>query len=149
MRCVLLSLVAVIVGCTAANPETISVDAKYAIPNPQRPGAKAPDCRKLIETADGCTFHTRKNEVNLARLPTEADAVWTAKTTDTELIDVRKTEDVTTSDGGRRQVFELVPSTSQNADVVVTFDKVAGSIGDPRVIERRRVNVMIHAATPQ
>jgi hypothetical protein len=85
--------------------------------------------------------------VNLARLPIEADAVWTAKTTDTEFIDVRKTEDVTTPDGGRRQVFELVPSTSQNADVVVTFDKVAGSVGDLRIIERRRVNVMIHAAT--
>lgn len=44
------------------------------------------------------------------------------------------------------KVIKVEPSPAKNADVTVTFDKLTGGAGALKVIERRRINVMIHPA---
>lgn len=150
MRWMLLSVVAGLAGCaTTSLPQTASApEAAFAIPNPQRPGAKAPSCPKLPETADGCTFHTNKDDVNRARLPAAAGDAWVAQTNDADLVEIRAAADETSPDGTRYQVIEIVPTTPSDADIAVTFDKLTGSPGALKIVERRRVSLMIHAVTP-
>lgn len=150
MRWMLLPMITACVACTNAMPShsPAASDIAFAIPNPQRPGAKAPACPKLTETADGCTFHTNKDDVNRARLPAGDGASWIARTADSAVIEIRAAADETSTSGARYQVIELVPTTPGDADIAVTFDKLTGEPGARKVVERRRVNVMIHAVTP-
>ena len=147
MRSVLM-IVALVAGCASASAQGTPkpAEAAYAIPNPLRPGAKAAPCAKQGETPDGCTFHTKKDDVNRVRLPGSADATWTARASDGETIGIRKAADDTSADGALYQVFELVPGAAKDADIIVTFDKLTGAPGALKVVERRRVSVMVHGS---
>lgn len=118
----------------------------YAIPNPQRPGAKAADCNTLPETFDGCTFHTTNDEVNRARLPAGPGELWVARASEPALIVLRPLDDDRSKPAPRKQIIELTPVTRADADISVTFDRIAGQPGARRLVESRRVNVMIHAS---
>ncbi len=147
MRWMLMSCVAVCAACTSVgSPQPpASPEVAYAIPNPQRPGAKAPSCPKSGETLDGCTFHVVSMALSQARLSASPDATWTATAADAGKVNIAKAADATTPDGTQYQVFEFVPSTREDIDTIITFDKLAGSPGALKVVERRRVTVMIHA----
>lgn len=147
MRSVLV-IVALVAGCAGASAQGTpnSANPAYAIPNPLRPGAKATPCAKQGETPDGCTFHTKKDDVNRVRLPGSPDATWTARASEGEMVAIRKATDDAAADGARYQVFELVPGATKDADIVVTFDKLTGAPGALKVVERRRVSVMVHGS---
>ncbi len=146
MRWVLMSLVAVCAGCTSsgASQTPVTPEVTFAIPNPVRPGAKAPSCPKTGETLDGCTFHIVNGAVQQARLSAGADWTWTATAADAGTMDIRKADAATGPDGAQYQVFEFVPSTRADIDTTITFDKLAGSPGALKIVERRRVTVMSH-----
>lgn len=117
----------------------------FAIPNPQRPGARAADCSTLTQTEDGCTFHTAKDGVNRVQLPGGEGAEWIVTVSDPAVLEIRRLVDGTASDGTPQQIFTLVPTTAHDADVVVTFDRLQGAAGDRQLVERRRASVMVHA----
>ncbi len=121
-------------------------DSVFAIPNPQRPGAKAADCTTLPETLDGCTFHTAKDDVNHARLPAGEGVNWEVTGSEPGAMDIRRLADETGADGAPVQVFALTPTTPKDADLVVTFDRLqaASDGGAPHLVERRRASVMVH-----
>lgn len=110
-----------------------------------RPGAKAPHCPAQGETPDGCTFHTLKDNANRARLPLAAGASWTARASEPALVTVRPAGEEAGADGARYQLFDIIPTQPEDADITVTFDKLTAS--PVKVIERRRVNVMKHSHT--
>lgn len=145
MRWVLMSLVAVCAGCATAAPQAPTApEVGFAIPNPVRPGAKAPSCPKTGETMDGCTFHVVNGAVQQARLTASPDASWIATTADAGTMQISKAADATTPEGVRYQVFEFIPSTRADIDTTITFDKLTGAPGAQKVVERRRVTVMSH-----
>lgn len=148
MRLVLLSAFAVLAGCAGQGsaPVATAVMPQFAIPNPQRPGAKAPACDTLVQTLDGCTFHTGKDKVNRAKLPAGEDANWVAHASEAGIVTIRDAAPEAGADGERYQIIEVVPTTPADADITVTFDKLTGAHGEQKVIERRRVSVMIHAS---
>ena len=148
MRLVLLSAIAALAGCVgqASAPAPTIAMPEFAIPNPQRPGAKAPDCKTLIQTTDGCVFHTAKDDVNRAKLPASPGATWVAHPSEENVVVIREAANEPSPDGATYQVLEIVPSTSGDADITVTFDKLTGTPGAQKVVERRRVSVMIHAS---
>ncbi|RYG31315.1 MAG: hypothetical protein EON93_13200 [Burkholderiales bacterium] len=147
MRLVILSVVAALAGCAApAMPVTQTAMPEFAIPNPQRPGAKATDCKTLIETTDGCVFHTAKDDINRAKLSASADATWVAHPSAEGIVTIREVASEPASDGKTYQIVEVVPTTPGDADITVTFDKLTGAAGAQKVVERRRVSVMIHAS---
>jgi hypothetical protein len=148
MRLVYLSVVAILAGCAGQGsaPAATAATPEFAIPNPQRPGAKAPACNTLTETFDGCTFHTAKDDVNRAKLPTGEDANWVAHPSEAGIVTIREAAPEAGADGARYQIVEVVPTTPGDADITVTFDKLTGPHGAQKVVERRRVSVMIHAS---
>ena len=118
--------------------------AAYAIENPLRPGAKAPYCEAQTETADGCTFHSVAGASYGAHLSVGKGESWVASASDAALIKVegdRKTDLVA---GKSYQVIDLVPTAERDADLTVTFDKLAGTGEERRVVERRRITFMVH-----
>lgn len=145
MRFALVPAVALLAGCAAGPPsETPTAGTAapaFAIPNPQRPGAKAAYCQSAPETADGCTFHTSKDQVNQAKLPADANSRWVASASEAGVVEIRQA-----ADEGAYQVIEIVPRTASDADIIVTFDKQTGEPGSLKIVERRRVSVMIHAS---
>lgn len=124
----------------SASAAPVSGTSAYAIPNPLRPGAKAPYCEAQAETADGCTFHSVAGAPYTARLTAGPGETWVATASDTTLVAVEPS-----APGGQPfQQLKLVPNPADNADATVTFDKLSGDPGTMKVVERRRINVMIH-----
>ena len=86
LRTLLISLIAATAGTTAyaheGHDHHAAAEGSYAIPNPQRPGAKAPYCAAQPETADGCTFHSVAGGTSNAQPLTAPGETWVAKTSD-------------------------------------------------------------------
>lgn len=123
-----------------ANAEAVT----YAIDNPLRPGAKAAHCTAQPETADGCTFHSVGGDSYSARLPVSEGQHWVARTADNTEVRFEAVAGTLQADGQSYQQIKLLPDPARNADASVTFDKLTGKPGALKVIERRRINVMIH-----
>lgn len=121
-----------------------AAEPEFAIRNALRPGAKAPHCPAAGDTPDGCTFHTMTDTVNRARLAVTPGTHWTARTPDAALISIRPAADETPAGGSRYQVIDIVPIQPDDADIVVTFDRLTDGPAPVQVVERRRVNVMKH-----
>ncbi|MFC4256459.1 hypothetical protein GRI97_09970 [Altererythrobacter xixiisoli] len=139
-----LALIAATGGVQAATAPALDAPA-FAIPNPQRPGAKAADCTTLTETEDGCTFHTAKDGVNQVQLPGGEGVEWVVRASDPQLLEIHRLADAAAADGAPQQIFTLVPTTAHDADVVVTFDRLESAAGVRQLVERRRASVMVHA----
>lgn len=118
--------------------------ATYAIDNPLRPGAKAPYCESQTETVDGCTFHSVAGAVYKAHLSAGKGETWSASTSDAVTIRLHDDEPVDAVDGKPYQVIRVEPNPSKDADTTVTFDRLIHQGGESRVVERRRINVMVH-----
>lgn len=123
-----------------ANPQSIT----YAIENPLRPGAKAPHCSAQQPVVDGCTFHSVAGDTYDANLQVAPVETWVASTPDTATIAFQAVDGGQPVDGQSRQVIRIVPNPAVNADTTVTFDRITGQPGAQKVVERRRINVMIH-----
>ena len=113
-----------------------------------RPGANAPNCIKLTETADGCTFHTRKGNIESVHLPTAAGVTWTATTADTALVSIGEAKDEAMPNGSKQQVIIVAPQTAEDADVIVRFEKRNSSQLSAPVAETRSIYFMIHTIAP-
>src|SRR5262249_17623956 len=113
-----------------------------------RPGANAPNCITLTESADGCTFHTRKGKIEGVRLPTAAGVTWTATTGDTALVSIGDAGDETMPDGSKQHVITVAPETADDADVIVRFEKRNSSQVSAPVSETRSIYFMIHMLAP-
>ena len=114
----------------------------YAIENPLRPGAKAAHCPAQAQVVDGCTFHSVAGDTYSARLAVAPGETWVASTPDSATVELQPQAPA----GQDYQVIRVVPNPAVNADTTVTFDKLTGVPGAQKVIERRRINVMIHPA---
>ena len=114
----------------------------YAIENPLRPGAKAAHCPTQAQVVDGCTFHSVAGDSYSARLAVSPGETWVATTPDTATVELQSQAQA----GQDYQVIRVVPNPAVNADTTVTFDKLTGAPGAQKVIERRRISVMIHPA---
>ena len=126
-------------GAAYAHDHATHQSTTYSIPNPLRPGAKAPYCEAQPETADGCTFHSVAGGTYSAHLSAGPGERWVAIPSDADTVKVQ----APAAQGQGYQVIELKPNPAQNADATVTFDKFSG---DAKLIERRRITVMIHPA---
>jgi hypothetical protein len=113
-----------------------------------RPGANAPNCITLSETADGCTFHTRKGNIESVRLPAAAGVTWTATTVNTALVSIGEAKDEATPDGSKQRVITVAPQTAEDADVIVRFEKRNSSQLSAPVAETRSIYFMIHTIAP-
>lgn len=140
MRFALLFAVAALAVCPIASALQAPEGATYAIANPQRPGAKAPDCTTLAETLDGCTFHNEHGITQQAKLPVAAGETWIATPGDAHELRVR----VLPRDAVGMQIIEFTPQVHGNADATLTFDRIHDAAGTRTLVERRRVSVMIH-----
>ncbi|MGJ7547929.1 hypothetical protein [Pseudomonas alloputida] len=114
----------------------------YAIENPLRPGAKAVHCPAHAQVVDGCTFHSVAGGTYSARLAVSPGDTWVASTPDTSTVELQPQ----VRDSQDYQVIRVIPNPASNADTTVTFDKLIGAPGSRKVIERRRISVMIHPA---
>lgn len=126
-------------GAVHAHEHAAHDSTTYSIPNPLRPGAKAPYCEAQPETADGCTFHSVAGGTYNAHLSAGPGETWVAMPSDANTVKVQAGAEQNPG----YQVIELTPNPTQNADATVTFDKFSG---DAKLIERRRITVMIHPA---
>jgi hypothetical protein len=113
-----------------------------------RPGANAPNCITLTESTDGCTFHTRKGNIESVRLPTAAGVTWAARTGDTALVSIGEAKDQTMPDGSKQHVITVAPQTAEDADVIVRFEKRNSSQLSAPVAETRNIYFMIHTLAP-
>ncbi|MDO7908948.1 hypothetical protein Q6A49_00090 [Pseudomonas sp. 22-AL-CL-001] len=118
----------------------------YAIENPLRPGAKAPHCQAQQPIIDGCTFHSVAGDTYDANLQVEPGEIWVASTPDPTVVDFQPIAKAQQKNGKFNQVIRITPRASVDADTTVTFDRLVGQPGSLRVVERRRINVMIHPA---
>jgi len=141
MRFTALSFAAVLAFAPPASALPTPETATYAIANPQRPGAKAPDCTTLAETPDGCTFHNEHGITQHAVLPVVAGEYWIATPGDARELRVRTLP----ADGTALQRIQFTPQVLGNADATLTFDRIRDAGGRRTLVERRRVSVMIHA----
>lgn len=138
---------AALASCATAHAHEhpqISTDPFYAIENPLRPGAKAPYCEAQAETADGCTFHSVAGARYSAHLEAAKGATWVANTPDTGTLGIKTADKPALVDGKTYQVIDITPNPMKNADTTVTFDKLVEGESGPKVVERRRINVMVH-----
>ncbi|MFK3775516.1 hypothetical protein [Pseudomonas sp. NPDC089406] len=134
-----LALLATLTASSAfANPE-------YAIENPLRPGAKAAHCSST-QTVDGCIFHSVAGDTYTARLPFAAGEHWVASSAEAGEVAFEQLPASETEGGQAYQLIKLLPNPAHNADASVTFDKLTGQGDAQKVIERRRISVMIHPA---
>ena len=116
--------------------------------NASRPGAGAPNCAKLAETADRCVFHTRKGQIDTIRLPVAAGVNWKATVSDGSLVSIGEANVETLPDGSRQQVVQVVPRTPADADVVLKLEKRSSADSAAPAAETRTINLMIHAISP-
>jgi hypothetical protein len=116
--------------------------------NASRPGAGAPNCAKLHETLDGCVFHTRKDQIDIVRLPMVPGMTWTATPSDAVLVEIREAPVETLPDGSRQQSMHVVPRTSADADVILKLEKRRVGESSAASVETRNINLMIHAISP-
>ena len=114
----------------------------YAIENPLRPGANADYCPVKTQVIDGCTFHSVAGDIYSAKLEVARGETWVASTPDINTVKLQPQA----PDGQDFQVIRVVPNSAVDADTTVTFDKLTGVPGSQKVIERRRITVMIHPA---
>ena len=117
--------------------------------NASRPGAGAPNCAKLPETTDKCVFHTRKDQIDIVRLPMASGVTWTATPSDAALVEIRETRIETKPDGSRQQLMQVVPRTSADADLVLKLEKRRVDESSASAIETRNINLMVHAIAPK
>ncbi|MDI9776719.1 hypothetical protein QM325_02975 [Pseudomonas putida] len=116
----------------------------YAIENPLRPGAKAPHCPAQQPVTDGCTFHSVAGDTYDAHLQVEPGERWVASTPDAAVIAFQSIANTQQETGKFNQIIRITPNDSVDADTTVTFDRLVGQPPSLRVVERRRINVMIH-----
>ncbi|GEM_PF-1345219 len=144
-------LTVVFIAALAASAPAVALHAPdgaaYAIANPQRPGAKAPDCTTLDETRDGCTFHNEHGVTQHALLPLADGERWTARAGDADELRVQVMPPAQ-QDGRRLQRIAFTPQVHRDADTTLTFDRIRGSGSSAQLVERRRVSVMIHQHGP-
>jgi hypothetical protein len=117
-------------------------------PNASRPGAGAPNCAKLAETADKCVFHTRNGQIDIVRLPMTAGVTWLATASNPALVQISKGKIETLPEGSKQHVLQVVPRTPADADVVLKLEKHSSSDASAPASETRNINLMIHAITP-
>lgn len=132
--------------CSLANaaPAVHQIDVAYDIANPLRPGAKAPYCDAQLETVDGCTFHSVAGDTYDAHLSRKPGETWIASPSDAATIKIQNIPEQDVADGTQYQLIKIAPSPKKNADATVTFDRLSGEPGSLKVIERRRITVMVH-----
>jgi hypothetical protein len=150
MRVILLG-VAAIAFTTCVDPwntNAAAQDHNTTTMKAPRPGADAPNCIKLTETTDRCTFHTRKGNIESVRLPVAPGVTWTATTGDTALVSIGEAKDKTMPDGSKQQVITVAPQTAEDADVIVRFEKRNSSQLSAPVAETRSIYFMIHTLAP-
>jgi hypothetical protein len=150
MRVILLGVAAIaFTTCVdSSNTNAAPQDHNTTTMKAPRPGADAPNCIKLTETADGCTFHTRKGNIESVRLPMAAGVTWTATTGDTALVNIGEAKDETMPDGSKQHVITVAPQTAEDADVIVRFEKRNSSQLSAPVAETRSIYFMIHTLAP-
>ena len=85
MHVIMLGVAAIAVTACVGSSNAAAQAHTAATMKTPRPGANAPNCITLTETADGCTFHTRKGNIERVHLPTAAGVTWTATIGDTAL----------------------------------------------------------------
>ena len=118
------------------------------IDNSKRPGAGAPNCAKLKETADKCVFHTKKDQIDTVRLPAAASVTWKATVSNASQVNVGESKIETLPDGTLQQVIQVIPQTPGDADVVLKLEKQSQADAAALATETRNVNLMIHAIAP-
>jgi hypothetical protein len=134
-----LAIILGIVGSASLSAQNAPID------NSKRPGAGAPNCAKLAETTDKCVFHTKKDQVDIVRLPVDAYVSWKATASNPALVAVGESKLETAADGTRQQVIRVVPQTSGDADVVLKLEKGSEADAAAPATETRHINLMIHA----
>jgi hypothetical protein len=148
MHVILLGVAAIaITACVGSSNAAAQAHNAATIKTP-RPGANAPNCITLTETADGCTFHTRKGNIESVRLPADAGVTWTATTVDTALVSIGEAKDEATPDGSKQHVITVAPQTAEDADVIVRFEKRNSRQLSAPVAETRSIYFMIHTIAP-
>ena len=148
MHVILLGVAAIaITACVGSSNAGAQAHNAATIKTP-RPGANAPNCITLTETADGCTFHTRKGNIESVRLPAAAGVTWTATTVDTALVSIGEAKDEATPDGSKQHVITVAPQTAEDADVIVRFEKRNSRQLSAPVAETRSIYFMIHTIAP-
>ena len=148
MHVILLGVAAIaITACVGSSNAAAQAHNAATIKTP-RPGANAPNCITLTETADGCTFHTRKGNIESVRLPAAAGVTWTATTVDTALVSIGEAKDEATPDGSKQHVITVAPQTAEDADVIVRFEKRNSRQLSAPVAETRSIYFMIHTIAP-
>ena len=148
MRVILLVVAAIFTACVDSSSTNAAQAHDTATMKTPRPGANAPNCITLTESTDGCTFHTRKGNIESVRLPTVGGVTWTATTGDTALVSIDEAKDETMSDGSKQHVITVAPQTAEDADVIVRFEKRNSSQLSAPVAETRSIYFMIHTLAP-
>ena len=150
MRVILLVVAAIAFTACVDSPSANAAPQAHSATTTKapRPGANAPNCITLTETTDGCTFHTRKGNIEIVRLPTAAGVTWTATTGDTALVSIGEAKGETMPDGSKRHVITVAPQTAEDADVIVRFEKRNSTQLSAPVAETRSIYFMIHTLAP-
>lgn len=124
---------------------TLAAEPEFAIRNALRPGTHAAHCPAHGATPDGCIFHAQTDSVNRARLPVGPGTQWVARTPDAALVRIGPGGEDTAADGSRYQLIDIVAWRPEDADIVVTFDRLTVAPAPLQVVERRRVGIMKHS----
>jgi len=148
MHVILLGVAAIAITACVGSSNAGAQAHNAATMKTARPGANAPNCITLTETADGCTFHTRKGNIESVRLPAAAGVTWTATTGDTALVSIGEAKDEAMPDGSNQHVITVAPQTAEDADVIVRFEKRNSSQLSAPVAETRSIYFMIHTIAP-
>ena len=148
MHVILLGVAAIAITACVGSSNAGAQAHNAATMKTARPGANAPNCITLTETADGCTFHTRKGNIESVRLPAAAGVTWTATTVDTALVSIGEAKDEATPDGSKQHVITVAPQTAEDADVIVRFEKRNSSQLSAPIAETRSIYFMIHTLAP-
>ena len=148
MHVILLGVAAIAITACVGSSNAAAQAHDAATMKTPRPGANAPNCITLSETADGRTFHTRKGNIESVRLPAAAGVTWTATTVDTALVSIGEAKDEATPDGSKQHVITVAPQTAEDADVIVRFEKRNSSQLSAPVAETRSIYFMIHTIAP-
>ena len=148
MHVILLGVAAIAITACVGSSNAAAQAHNTATMKTPRPGANAPNCITLSETADGCTFHTRKGNIESVRLPAAAGVTWTATTGDTALVSIGEARDETMLDGSKQHVITVAPETADDADVIVRFEKRNSNQVSGPVAETRSIYFMIHTLAP-
>ena len=148
MHVILLGVAVVAITACVGSSNAAAQAHNAATMKTPRPGANAPNCITLSETADGCTFHTRKGNIESVRLPAAAGVTWTATTGDTALVSIGEAKDEAMPDGSKQHVITVAPQMAEDADVIVRFEKQNSNQLSAPVAETRSIYFMIHTIAP-